>query len=801
MFAAWKLCTSKIRKNKVYNILIALIILLSTLLLSTALVIINNTGNLYLDIHSELNGSHEILEFKNDIHNPEEVNAWWKSQEGVIASNIMRYRNMAGVLHQDNNIDVELYMVDASAYSPTIDKLLFAKGNEQKMPDEGTIWIPTSLAYKNDLTIGEKLTFNKGSDEFHLQIAGIVVDLPYCAPFATSARIWMNENDYNQYVYNTDGKDFYMMTLRFADYSQSRGYWENFEDYLETPYLESVSNFESLSSFYMVINEITGFIMIFLACVMLIIAISSIGFTISDDILSNYKIFGIIKSLGMTSFNSICVYLLQYTLLAAFSVTTGIVMSYFLSGKIVNSSMSYLKVENSAANLHFGYVACGVFLFLMFLIIACVFIFSNKTREIEPVQAIRYGTSEKNNRRLTSRLNQVGKKIADFEKLPITLAIGLRAMLKKLRSDIFIIIIAALMTSVLAFCFTFINSILSIDQTMAMWGFDSSDITARVESLSDVSYEEFRNDLLEDDRIENFNIYSDINGVIPAHKNSETGVITDSMSVLLSVVDGSYEKIGFTNIEGRDPVSNDEISIGVNLAQKYDKKIGDFIEVYIQGERCSYMVTGIYQAISNMAYSARVCIGSIKNMNPTYEIKDIVFINVNDETLSEEYIDEMYSKYGSNISASTRKELVNQVFSVAVILLVLPMFIIGIIFIVFTLIIIYCNCHISIKKDMNTYGIYKSLGMRSSSIRSSILLGVLVLELIGAVLGTMAGIGLLPNLLNIVLSNYGIVKMPLVVNHLGVFFVVMIGILMAGLGAWFASKIIRKSSPRILTIE
>jgi|GEM_PF-5629137 len=51
MFAAWKLCVSKIRKNKVHNALTALIILMSTLLLATALVILNNTSNSYLDIN------------------------------------------------------------------------------------------------------------------------------------------------------------------------------------------------------------------------------------------------------------------------------------------------------------------------------------------------------------------------------------------------------------------------------------------------------------------------------------------------------------------------------------------------------------------------------------------------------------------------------------------------------------------------------------------------------------------------------------------------------------------------------
>ncbi|MFD1905010.1 hypothetical protein ACFSQ7_14690 [Paenibacillus rhizoplanae] len=54
-----------------------------------------------------------------------------------------------------------------------------------------------------------------------------------------------------------------MTGLRFEDYSQQRAYWERFEQYLGTPYLESVKDFESLSSYYMIANQVISFVMIF----------------------------------------------------------------------------------------------------------------------------------------------------------------------------------------------------------------------------------------------------------------------------------------------------------------------------------------------------------------------------------------------------------------------------------------------------------------------------------------------------------------------------------------------------------
>jgi len=800
MFAVWKLCVFKIKRNKEYNILIAIIIFLSSLLLSTALVIINSTSGSYIDIHAKLNGSHEILKLTNEIYEPNKINTWWQSQSGVITSGVLQYYSLTGVTHKENNINIFLDMTDASGYFANVDRLQFVSGSEQKRPTDGTIWIPTSLAYKNDISLGDKLTFLVDNEPFTLKVGGIVIDLPYCAPFTSTARIWMSEKDYTQYRKTIP--ENYAISLRYEDYKESRIYWHDFENYLAAPYLESVTNFETLSSFYMVINRIIGFVMIFLAFLMILIAIGSIGFTISDDILSNYKTVGIIKSLGMTSANSVSVYLLQYTVLSLFSVAFGIIGSYFLSGIIINNSMSYLKMENEMISFHFGYIAVSIFMLLIFLIFACVFLFARKIRTITPVRAIRCDKSEVYSYKKVSYRTKFIQKTLGFTKLPVTLTIGFRGIVSKIRASIFIIIVVAMMASVLSFCFTFINSINNIEQTIAMWGYDSSDITINVDNLSRISFVEILNKLNVDNRIKNYNLYSDINAVIPSVMDIKTGeVLVESMSVWLSVVDGSYDDIGFNNLDGRNPINDKEISIGINLAQNYDIDIGDTITTYIQGKQYSFTVTGIYQAITNMAYSGRICIYSIKNIIPNYDIQDVIFVNVKERAFAEQIVTELNNQYGSNIYVSTQKELVDDVFSTIVLVLMVPMLILSLSFIGVTLIIIYCNIYSNTKRELKNYGIYKSLGMRSSTLRFSISSSILALELIGAVLGSIVGIIFLPKLLNIVLANYGILKVPLVVDFFGIACVVIAGVILSNFGSWFASKVLKKTSPRILTTD
>lgn len=804
MYPIWKLCAARLGRKKVQSGIITLILLLSTLLLSTAAVVLVNTNNIYMSIHEELNGSHEILELKTGIHDPQLVQQWWKAQDGVMVSEIMKYRHLAGINLKGKDIpNIEMDMVSTPSNPIEVDKLLFLKGNAQAVPNPGSVWIPTSLAYSKGISVGDEIEFENDNGIFKLAVSGVVIDLPYCAPFSANARIWMNESDYKQYIQSESGNDMYMMSLRYDDYSRNMAYWEKFEQYLGSPYLETLQNFESLSSFYSVINTIIGFIMVFLALVMMLIAIFTIGFTISDDILSNYKTFGIIKSLGMTTRQTICINVVQYGFLATLAVIPGIVLSYFLSGFIINSTLSYLKTKNSAVSFQFLNAAIFIVLLIMLLILASAFLFSYRIKKIEPVQAIRYGTSERNISKAVRSVNTSDKGLLSFHYLPISLVIGLRSIVKNIRGTVFVLLVSALMASVLVFGFTFIYSILSIQQNIAEWGYDSSDITVRVDnnSLKNVPGEDFISALSNDQSIENYNLYSDLNGVVSSGKDHVIGgEASDSMSILFSVVDGSYDDIGFTNLKGRNPRNEGEISIGVNVAGKYGKEVGDTIDAYIKGQKITFTITGIYQAIANMSYSGRIYADAVRNADPDYKVKDVVFINLQSGVSPSEYAKRINEQFTS-ISAFPQEELISEVFSQAVAMLVIPMLVICVAFAVIAFVIVLCICHINNKKQSTTFGIFKSIGMSSGKIRLSILSGFLVLEAAGTIIGAFVGIRLLPVLINAVLSNYGILEMPLVVNSWGILAIIIFAYAIASLGAWFASGTIRRTSPRILIVE
>ncbi|WP_366294817.1 FtsX-like permease family protein [Paenibacillus sp. AN1007] len=802
MYAAWKLCWTNLKHKKVQNSFIAIIIMLAALLLSTAVSVLNNTNHMYESMHDKSHGAHQILQMENGIHDPNQVHNWWEKQKGVVVSDLMRYRYLSSMSYAGKEIpNVDLFMMDAPSGPFPVDRLQFVEGQEKASPEAGTAWIPTSLAYPNDIHVGDPIEFKTDEGVIRLNVAAVVVDISYCSPFATSGRIWLNHQDYNTNMTTLPGDDKYMTGLRFDDYSQNRAYWERFEQFLGTPYLESVKDFESLSSYYMIANQVISFVMIFLAVVMICVALYTLGFTISDAILSSYRTIGIIKSVGLSSSKVIMAYVGQYTLLALVSVIPGILVSNMLSGTIVAKSMAYLNTGSSSINGLFSAAGIWTGAAVVMVIFLSALLFSNKARRVEPAQAVRYGMSEKEYSQKSGGKAAWKRKLLQIGSLPTSMIIGLRSVTKNIRGSLLIVLMSALSTAVLVFGFLFVYSISSIHGTIAKWGYDSADLSVRIDNPAQLTFEQLKEKVLSDPRVKNYSRYGDANAVLPVPQKHGANE-QDTKGILLTVADGNYDEIGYQNVEGHNPASDNEISVGVNVARTLGIKSGDSLDIYIEGEKHTLTVTGIYQAIANMSNTGRITADVIRKSNPDYgSAMNTTFVNLNAGTSVDQFVKELNQQYGSVLGIASQASLVDEVFSQAVTIIVLPMSVMALLFIVITFVIIYSICRINMKKESRTYGIYKSIGMTSRQIRLSETTGILVVSGIGALVGIPLGLLGLPPLLNFILADYGIVEVPLIMNGGGIALMIPLSIIAAGLGCWAASKSIQTTSPRLLTMD
>ncbi len=115
--------------------------------------------------------------------------------------------------------------------------------------------------------------------------------------------------------------------------------------------------------------------------------------------------------------------------------------------------------------------------------------------------------------------------------------------------------------------------------------------------------------------------------------------------------------------------------------------------------------------------------------------------------------------------------------------------------------IIYSACRINVQKDNKSYGIFKSIGLTSQQIRLAITGGIAGVAALGSAIGVIVGIFVFPSLIEIKLVDYGLVKLPLQIQPLGILAVIIVTILIGGMGAWVSSTCVKKTSPRVLVIE
>lgn len=796
MRAIVTLCLAQIRREKLQKTLIVLILFLSVVLSTTALSVIQNTESLYTRMHGQLQGAHQVLQIDKGLHDPEEVHRWWQEQDGVDVSQIMPYQTVTDIETEKNTkiLNYNAYMMRTQETPFEIDQLLVSEGERLEQPSEGCVWVPTAFSLPNQLHVGDILQFGRGDRKFSLRIEAIVIDISYCAPFSTTGRFFMNRMDYETCFADSE-PDASMISLRFDDYAKNQDYWEQFRNDFGSPYLETITEFESLSSFYFLTNKLIGFIMLFLAVVMLSIAAFSIGYTISDSIITHYRTIGITQSLGFTAKKTILSYMLQYLLLSIVALIPAIPVSFFLSRFLAMNAFQYLQAPMLLEQFRFVDLAVGISILVPLLILLIVLVFTRKATTILPAQAIRYGMEEKAIGSKSAKPLPPESSPSLLGRIPLEISMAIRAIDKNRKSSILTLLLCTLTFSVLVFLTVFFSSVVRMQETIGDWGYDTSDAVIAAADAGIVDRQFLQQELSNESTVEHYNFYGDLNVIVAGEED------VPPMGMVLSVVQGSYDEIGFTTLEGRNARERNEIAIGINLANRYGKAIGDTIDLYMNGKKVTFLVTGTYQAIANMAFSARITSGGLEGVYPEFDSYTTVFIKMKDSANADAFVERWNQQFGGSSNAISSRDLNGGVIHEAVSILTLPVLIMSLILLLVIFVILYCMGSIMTKKHRKTYGIYKSLGMTSTKIRQSISLRTFLLACISMGLGVVAGTILIPKLINLVLANYGIIHMPIAYSYWMVLAVAIIGALTATWGSWASAGTVKKLSPKILIIE
>ena len=539
------------------------------------------------------------------------------------------------------------------------------------------------------------------------------------------------------------------VSVRLNDVRESETAWKAFTDQYDAVFTGSMLDYESIHFANLIMPSIVCGVLLFFSLVILFITMYVVSSIISMVIMSDFVSIGVLKSLGLTPKNIILLYILQYGGIGVIATFVGSAFSIFTSKLLIKNFSSTMGMNAFSISLVF-YFILATFVLIMLILLVTVFFCARKASLIDAAQAIRFGRPQKK-----SLVKQNGSRLfSKISSTPWLLAIRQSALY---RSKLVVIGVCFVTTVVvIVFSINIYISITNITSQPSAWGFYESDIVLDTEEESDDAIQK----ILGDSRVKTYALLNDYTpAIIPATTEQAAA------NIMGTVFDGDMDAFAFTNIEGNNPKTASEISVGVNTAKKYNLSIGDQFKLILFEKEIEYTVCGIYQSISDMGNGYRMRSEAIRRADEKFDCHQYA-IQLNDN--SDINVESFKLDYSTNpnISFSITKENISKNMGSVISGVSLGVAMMSIMFTIILLIILYNITVLCISNEKDVYGVVKVCGMIPTQIHKSILYRTITIFVISALIGVPLSIFVTPIIMNTFMVSMGILRYPISFNLL-----------------------------------
>ncbi|HWI54759.1 MAG TPA: ABC transporter permease, partial [Desulfobacteria bacterium] len=556
------LAKANLMKKKASAILIFLIILLSALILSTAMGMMQMMSKPFENMFERQNGSHVYMYYDQTLNKGRDIVDFWKSQQDVKSVNVLNAYIISGYPYsKGQKLGTQLIITEMPDEGLAQDKIVQVEGNASAVPGENEVWIPTAFAYANQIKIGDYLELPTLSGAENYRVGAIVVDPLYSSSMMNPLRVWVRSGEIEQSFKKANPVRF--IGLRYKNYSATleAAAWKQFEDAMGGPFVGLKTPYETTAFAATFTYKILSVILLAFAGIIVIIGFVIIFYTLSSSILADYTTIGVMKAQGFSSYNLSAVYILQFFLLSLFAVPLGILISYPVQQMFLASLIRTLGITLLAkTNLLSGAVA---FMIIIITVLAAAYISSLKASRIKPIHALRYGAPER-------KYAKQQIPLSCLRDLPVNFMLGIRDIFSEKKQSAFILIITLFTGLIFAFSISSSSSMNKAFGSMELFGVDNSELSVvnshRVQGIQD------------QDILKILHEQPEIEKVTPMLflLNSSFYVqdIKANKNVVGNAFDADMDSIGLKVMAGRNPVDQNEIALSYGLATKMHIKPG-----------------------------------------------------------------------------------------------------------------------------------------------------------------------------------------------------------------------------------
>lgn len=721
-----KLQKNFFKKNLKDIISFSIILFVSTILLTSSLVVNNNLDKEYNKKHQRLNTANiffiiskfqyndNLSENIKNIKGVEEL----ETQEGIFVTIPVQMED--GL--QDQNVIFYKYENERE-----INKFDLVQENSS-FSDRG-IYLSNYTYIHSGLSFEDNFKFELNNKKYAYNINGIIEEMQYGNYNSSVIAQYLTNQAYLEML--ADNKEKEVITISVKSNN-------SYDTYNEISKYLSKENVDVLSKNYdeqaktqrLAIANILVLIVSAFSLLVLIVSLLVSKFKITQSIEEEITNMGILKALGYTSNEIIIAIIMPFLIMGSIVSIIGIIISMYITpifAKVIEMQSGFIWIPKNDIVSNFITLIINIGLILIFTLLSAI-----KIKKLNPINAIRGIENNKN----TKNYFEIDKTIGN-----IGFVLTLKNFINSGKQNILLGIVIFFITIISSFAGilyynvnlnpdNFINTLVEEHPSVVIT--QKSDIKEQIKKYNNVK---------------NI-IYYDETQTINYKNNSYKTFVSETYKELEN--DLCYE--------GKNPSEANEIAVGSKIKEKYNIKLGDYIELKKDNNSYKYKVVGFIQSVNYAGEVFELTLDGYKNIKANYEPK-ILYVYLDDEKLSNDFINKVKANFKYEIL-----ETINYAESMESgrVMYVSLVSIICIVIIIITILLIYLVLYILISsiilKRKQELGIYKSMGYANKQLIAQLIGGFIPSVILSVILGIILNKMYIKNIYAIIFKTVGAYK-------------------------------------------
>lgn len=780
MYTSFFLAKNNMKKKKSDVAVVTLLIILSTMLLyiSTSVLgnvneVIDNTKNACNTADHTYFTSDKGAEFAKEI---------WNQLDEVKAYEISPVLYIPGVKYYgEDSSDKKDYIFILSAIGEErdINRLNMVEQGQEK---ENSIILPYYMNISEGYSIGDTLHMEISGETYDFEVMGFTEDPLFATPLNISMyRCYISKENMER-ISEEIGKKLQYNECRMLldENADVYEYVDTFTDMLGGRDDESIVGliYESMKGGLTMMPGICMGITLAFSAILMVIAVIIMRFSVKNFIEDNLKNIGILQACGYTSGQLRCATLMEMGIIGVVGCTLGLIFSVLGEGVVGNIQALMMGLHYSVG-FDMGYGALA-FTVVMAVVLFITHISSRTYKRVNVLDALRGGIHTHNFKKNVIPLHKT--------KLPLNTAIGAKNIFGAKFKNMGILVIVAILSCASCIGFgMYENFALDRDFMLSLVGAELGTAITSGENPEEMGAE------IENwPEVEKVNYYNclDINVTNGEKSKTITCDVWKNTEILENI----------NTLEGSLPVCDNEIVISTMVRDFFGVSVGDIIYLQGDGEKMTYIVSGVMQIINNAGWKMLLNYDGAERLNGNANTLQI-YIYAN-EGYDFEDINAAMAKNYPGIQVVESEKMADSALSVVAMAMTMICALFVIITVVVVFLVVFLLIRTKVLSDRKNNGIYKAIGCTTGNLMVQTVMSNLPVIFAGAVVGAVASRFTVGPLSCACLSFCGIEKCSVSISPVYLAGTVIGITLVAFIVAMAVSSKIRKVEPvKMLTEE